>query len=296
MHCVHGQSRSCAVCIAFLMQCYFKKDSFFRSDVVTLSVKRAEINDIHEERILHVCYDIVKRSRPCMAVNPGFMQQLEIFRQMKCASKNVDGIGDIIPNSVRAPKTGSRMISSRAHATFRIFRAKGEFYRIGNITKDFCTIDEGQEKMYSCQKCSQRLFSSRNVVLEISEEENRQLPASDYWINSCGGEEYCRDRILSSGYINEYHERHLKHPQNVLKVEPMEWMRRDMSSKSQQLNSIGSQGVLSCPKCTQEIGRWDWCYPDLYSCILILMSKIELRTFTRRIKKEQLDSNAKKAV
>lgn len=56
VHCVYGQSRSAAVCVAFLM-----------------ATRRLP---------LRVAYDAVQRARPCIHINAGFLRQLELFERM----------------------------------------------------------------------------------------------------------------------------------------------------------------------------------------------------------------------
>lgn len=57
VHCVYGQSRSAAICVAYLM---------------------------HSRRLpLLEAYDVVQRARPCISINPGFLRQLELFQRMQ---------------------------------------------------------------------------------------------------------------------------------------------------------------------------------------------------------------------
>ncbi|RLN27100.1 hypothetical protein BBJ28_00023138, partial [Nothophytophthora sp. Chile5] len=65
VHCVYGQSRSAAICVAFLM-----------------ATQRLTMLE---------AYDIVQRARPCISINPGFLRQLELFQRMQ---NNPDIMGD----------------------------------------------------------------------------------------------------------------------------------------------------------------------------------------------------------
>jgi dual specificity phosphatase 12 len=56
VHCVYGQSRSAAVCVAFLM-----------------ATRRLSLRE---------AYDQVQRARPCIHINTGFLRQLELFERM----------------------------------------------------------------------------------------------------------------------------------------------------------------------------------------------------------------------
>ena len=71
VHCVHGQSRSCAVVVAYLMAVHLRECAGLSRYI-----------DEESTRLLHDCYEIVQQARPCMAINPGFVQQLEIYRRM----------------------------------------------------------------------------------------------------------------------------------------------------------------------------------------------------------------------
>ncbi|ETV84762.1 hypothetical protein, variant [Aphanomyces astaci] len=58
VHCVYGQSRSAAICVAFLM---------------------------HSEQLsLRQSYDRVQAARPCIYINSGFLSQLALFEAMQC--------------------------------------------------------------------------------------------------------------------------------------------------------------------------------------------------------------------
>ncbi|CAI5712722.1 unnamed protein product [Peronospora destructor] len=56
VHCVYGQSRSAAVCVAYLMAT--------------------------QGKTLLEAYDVVQQARQCISINPGFLRQLELFERM----------------------------------------------------------------------------------------------------------------------------------------------------------------------------------------------------------------------
>jgi protein-tyrosine phosphatase len=56
VHCVYGQSRSAAICVAFLM-----------------ATQGLTLLD---------AYNVVQSARPCISINPGFLRQLELFERM----------------------------------------------------------------------------------------------------------------------------------------------------------------------------------------------------------------------
>ncbi|EQC41804.1 hypothetical protein, variant [Saprolegnia diclina VS20] len=59
VHCAYGQSRSAAICVAFLMQ----------------------LDNLR----LPAAYAIVQAARPCIYINAGFLRQLELFDGMECS-------------------------------------------------------------------------------------------------------------------------------------------------------------------------------------------------------------------
>ena len=246
VHCVHGQSRSCSVCIAYLIDNH--------------------MNDPSAENLLQDCYNLVKTARPCMAVNPGFVKQLEFFRRMKCFQKAANQ---------NNKNTRGTFLQSSAHATFRLSSAKTQFYHRGNITK-FCPVDLSScRRFYSCKRCNTILLTDDNIVLELSDREITCLPTSDYWINSFGGKEYA---ILNkSNYCNDAMNRILRNRDNAINTEPMQWMRQSMSA-SIGGNTCNSHGILICPgRCAQEIGYFDLCHPDPFISVILTKSKMDIK-------------------
>jgi len=271
IHCVHGQSRSCAVAIAFLMHSqllHHRRESSQSHPIPSSSFSR----EFEIENSLHVCSAIVKKARPCMAVNPGFGTQLELYRRMVL-------IGVVSKRTIKETNNGvvPMVHQSRPHATFRTVRAKSDFTTSGQIPAKFCPVDDSSsKKRHVCNRCNEILIADHNIVLELSSREVARLPASEYWSNSSGGKEYAARNTSShdSSTPNDGFKMMLKHPETVWKVEPMEWMRSTMINTN---NTIDSRGTLVCPKCTQKVGVWDWCYPDLFSCILLLKAKLDVR-------------------
>ncbi len=114
----------------------------------------------------------------------------------------------------------------------------------------------------------------------FSADEISEMPISDYWNESLGGKQYAQSREFSEklDQPNILHERLLDYPKNIFKVEPMEWMRKDMMIKTNNIETgVKDRGILHCPKCGQELGRWDWCYRDIISSVLILKHKVVVR-------------------
>jgi hypothetical protein len=317
VHCVHGQSRSCAVCIAYLMHCQY---------LVLQQQQQQQQQEDEDDDVLRRCYNTVQSLRPCMAVNPGFVQQLEIFRQMKVvvmqetqqqqqkkmtSSLSSSSSTTELPSSCtdmmkHLPTTTTRR--SRAHATFRLFKARLEFYNSGHVETfgkhvlmtmpmEYPTGRRTRGEMYICRKCRDVLFTSLSVVLGGSCQDLRDnLPISEYWRDSAGGKEYYT-AVTSmakndnyNGNRNETIDRLVLHDEeSVLRVEPLKWMKRCMMKKKERkmqncneddandddATSFDSRGTLTCKTCSQTLGYWDWCYSDIYSTIVILKSKIE---------------------
>lgn len=215
VHCVHGQSRSCAVCVAHLLS---------------------------DGGDLHACYRRVREARPQMAINPGFVVQLEMFRRMKNAARG---------ERLEGP------IQSKAHAAFRSSRAKAEYYDDGRISR-FCPLVASGVGLVCCRNCRVGLFTESNVVDDWAEEEYSSLPVSEYWMDSKGGVDYRNSHLVPRKKENAVFEALLCDKGGVCKVEPMEWMRSIMLSNG----SVTSRGALLCPSCSSKIGYWDWCNED----------------------------------
>lgn len=281
VHCVHGQSRSCAVCIAYLMHRHY-----------LLRVDDQERDGGEVEDVLVCCYNIVQSVRPCMAVNPGFVEQLEIFRQMKVAT-SMRG-----ETQQQQQQQQQQHQFSRAHATFRLFKARLEYYNSGHVVtfgrqqQHVMTMSKechGKGDVHICRKCRNVLFTWVNIVLGGSSQDLREnLPVSEYWRYSAGGKEYMVTMANSSSdkTRNETMDRLLQDDESVLRVEPLEWMKKCMKTSPTQCDNndehdndnamtFHPRGTLTCQTCLQMLGYWDWCYSDIYSTIVILKSKIE---------------------
>ena len=294
VHCVHGQSRSCAVCVAYLMHQYMLHNNeadlrmmqFLDWDFSANCDNKCNVKHHHDmkqsQQLLHISYNYVMKSRPQMAINPGFVKQLEIFRQMKVAHAHAHAQGTLQNDKYRVNFKGERkenlflekekisssppIIQSRAHAYFRSFRSKSEFYYSGHITSNFSplvvqipapvsqentsrTTIQGNDKkniarndaesriiLYQCQNCHESLFTTMNIIQEWTEEQVSSLPISDYWRESQGGLEYM-NFISSNNSLNEKGDRNNQNDLfgkvlssqtiQILKLEPMAWMKKD---------------------------------------------------------------------
>lgn len=268
MHCVHGQSRSCTVCVAYLIHQAYQSSDFISN------------NYCGDNSLLHQCYNTIMKSRPQMAINPGFVQQLEIYRQMKMSQCYQ------MESENRSNKDIQKVyIQSRAHAYYRSFRLKSEFEYNGCVNKaKFCPfiiiqpgLKQGTNETYHCQKCHNPLFTNMNILHQWSQDDLSMLPISDYWKDSNGGLEYYNkyNNILNSNN-NKSEERRktkfqsaLAQEQDILKVEPMKWMKTLLCENS------SYEGNILCPNCSTTLGYYDWINRvDLPTIVIILKCKV----------------------
>ncbi len=269
VHCVHGQSRSCAVCVAYLIDISLR-NKLHGGDI------DGQINNSMSEQghmnVLHACYDQVIESRQQMAINPGFVKQLDIFCKMKNLqlsrlSATVGGGEEVM---MKKP-----MLTSRAFAYHRSFRAKTQFYHTGTISSQFCPLLlEKAHKIYKCKNCQMILFSDTNIIDDWTEDELSNLPASDYWKESQGGLDYMK--LYSSdkrgGEQNYNFQVLLTQKSKIHKVEPMKWM--EPLLKSHNGNIFEISGNINCPVCSTLLGYWDWLNDkDLAVALIILKNK-----------------------
>jgi hypothetical protein len=236
VHCVHGQSRSCTVCVAFLMRRQYSS--------VTSSTK-----------LLSSCYDQVQQCRPAMAINPGFVRQLDMFGRMGCGL------------------LGSPMekLSSRAYASFRSFRAKSQYqehcsasHKFPSVPSEWPAMMDAKPKLVSCSKCRKTVFCSFHVLDEWTEKS--LLPSSSYWADSLGGKEYQNQRATNPKVSPKFDWK------SVIEIEPMDWMLAQMLDSKTGL--LLERGKLSCPNCHGKIGFWDWTFPKLVSVVFIQKAKV----------------------
>jgi len=268
VHCIYGQSRSCCVCIAYLMRCCMEKN---------YSTSKYILNETFSEVLL---------KRPCMAINPGFIRQLQIYQKMlhhkiyndnRCTFNFHESIKDAPPQS-------------RAHATFRSMRVRSKYNENANDvsivnffhplipyndyfksyikTTTISLNNSPSISIYRCKKCRFALFSDLNIPWIWSDFDVSILPCSDYWKDSTSGNEFLKQ--YSSRLHNFSITKELcatKYP-----LEPMEWMKLSMFSDK---NMSLSEGKLSCPFCQSKIGTWNWSCLDPYVFIFISKSKFD---------------------
>jgi len=259
VHCVHGQSRSCAIVVAYLMRLSGKKST------------KASASSDDPRSLLHQCYRQVETARPCMAINPGFVRQLEIYRRMICCTLD------------RCDSSPTLPPMSRAYAAYRSFRARFEFEESGQVSKWFpatsATLGDIPKGCYRCRNCRQFLFFDSNIIDELTQEDELALPKSEYWATTAGGLEYSRAsssdtkakaRSSSKGPI-------ITDSDNAFRTEPMIWMQLQMEAPPSQggLLLTTRRGKLACPHCSSKIGSWDWEGADAWSSVFISPGRVE---------------------
>ncbi|RLN46924.1 hypothetical protein BBJ28_00003067 [Nothophytophthora sp. Chile5] len=107
VHCVYGQSRSAAICVAFLM-----------------ATQRLAMLE---------AYDVVQRARPCISINPGFLRQLELFQRMQ---NNPDVMGDTSAHAeLRTMIARQQRLKT---AIFQLFNVST--HRVGLLVADEATL------------------------------------------------------------------------------------------------------------------------------------------------------------
>lgn len=258
VHCVYGQSRSCAMCIAYLMYISIR----------SLSPSYASSN----KDLLSSCYLNLLEMRPCMAINPGFIRQLEIFRRMHCGiyKEQIRPIMSVINDKYYPPQ-------SKAYATFRSFRFMKDYYNHNDSSKllfhpmlpqnkeclkawvvQICNKkyeEVSSNAFYCCNKCRCVLFSNWNTpYLHNTLNEISKLPSSPYWEESEGGKIASATSYFQS---KKNKENGMMNYNNYYALEPMEWMKS--SGLTNSFTAVSKKEKLSCPKCKLKIGViYDW--------------------------------------
>lgn len=254
VHCVHGQSRSCAVTVAYLMATRLQ------------STSPSSYTDEENERLLYDCYELVHTARPCMAINPGFVQQLEIYRRMLLRRREM-----VNNKSTNIHVLKKCTFRSNAHAFFRASRAKFELCDFGTLVSalhpspnNLHHLEHG-EKLFRCRKCRRALFTSLNIIQQLCP--RKQLPESEYWLQSAGGKSY----VARNGQTKDTPMPSLGYPCaagieeiGTIQIEPIDWMKPVMSNMA---------GKIMCPECHQKIGNFDL-KADFCGSIRIVVSRL----------------------
>ena len=250
LHCTYGQSRSCSVCIAYLMA---HRLSLLSSDTV-------ENVRLFSDRLLHECYNFLIKRRKTMAINPGFMRQLEIYRRMLIArfwNKEDDSVF---------------LIKSRAHAYYRASRAKvSTSFTFFHSPFDLRDLPSG-EKIFRCRKCRVELFLQCNIIEEFKEDQIKKLPRSDIWRESTSGQSFKHGSMWSSSVAKRLEDPYISYgsDNSIYQIEPIEWARSQL-----ELSLLSHDRRICCPKCITKLGHFDRHAKSFYFCIEIVASKVD---------------------
>ena len=287
IHCVHGQSRSCAICIAFFMKIMVlhslqptevldnsnnhalyttiklrllavkSNHGFVNGDSISWKNEKQWVRSVG---VLWSCYNAVSESRPIMAINPGFIRQLEMFRRT-------------LVQRLDAPSCHTKsMVPSRAHASFRVFLSRAQYNDSGTVTNFFVPTNHARHFYYTCQTCSFSLCADVNIIYDVIDPST--LPASDYWKeNAVDGKIFYQNYDPTTSKTSEMAT--ATYFDQGIQIELMEWMRSSMIEQGNN-TVIMPKGRLKCPSCQTHVGYWDWCHDVIiYGPILILRHKIE---------------------
>uniref|UniRef100_A0A7S4I4S4 protein-tyrosine-phosphatase n=2 Tax=Odontella aurita TaxID=265563 RepID=A0A7S4I4S4_9STRA len=329
VHCVYGQSRSCAVCVAFLMRRELRrkllasrrsgaggKTALHRPGKFSEEDKGKEgkiiigVVDIEggvcDMDLLRQWYNFVESRRVAMAINPGFVRQLELFRRMGC------GLVRTSKGAEESNQEGSsnnpivkRPTMSRPHASFRSFKCCCEYRESGTVARFFpslaeyasATISKGEggrlkemiTECYRCFQCQTYLFHRDNVLDGWTKKDETSIPQSEYWSNSAGGRECIarwqhRSKVRSRSSAKGHNTALVGNCGKVIHVEPIKWMREQMllPSLSAGATELQCNGRLLCPVCGRKIGSWDFLQNETvssqpYACVSVISSKVEVR-------------------
>ncbi|KAM9897551.1 hypothetical protein OXX79_006816 [Metschnikowia pulcherrima] len=200
IHCAQGQSRSVTVVIAYLMYKY------------GLSVDQAT----------HAVRRKVSGAQP----NDGFVEQLNIFKEMNCEvdtdSKPYKSF--LVANSLRLDPSGGQL------------RQQGLWNSAG---RDSRSSAEGCKDGYNlrCKRC-------RTVLATEADIETHEAPGSDsrqsQFIKTAPNSRRIISAVDASKTCSHY-----------FVEEPMAWMGSELEKQDM-------EGKLCCPKCDAKVGGYSW--------------------------------------
>ena len=264
VHCAYGQSRSCAVCVAFLMK--LKWDI-----IVNRSYSEAKVDDtdLDSQQLLRDCYDDVMQARRCLAINPGFMRQLEIYRRMLTNQSNIVAKSEPISSPRDIP-------FSSAHAYFRAARINSEIITGSKNLSQLFPDPKGlrlsgfqiNEKTFRCRKCRTELFVKSNILEFIDTTKIENLPVSKFCRLSA------KRKSIVAGSLFALNYKHCDDPYLIqndpakLVIEPMDWMCKSIATSK-------LHGKVSCPNCNIKLGSYQSKHGDFCFTVDIISSKVE---------------------
>ncbi|PWW78896.1 dual specificity protein phosphatase 12 [Tuber magnatum] len=192
IHCAMGKSRSATILTAYLMA----------------SRRLAP----------HLALGIIKRVRPFVGPNSGFMQQLELYHQMEFAENVEDH--PIYQRWIYLRDVERSNAAGRAPERIHFRDAEAEIGRITRVEEGE-TPEEKGEMQLRCKKCRTTLASSTSFTPHMpkpaqpSHNEAPRQPCAHHFI------------------------------------EPLLWMKTELSKGE-------ISGKLECPKCKSKVGTYAW--------------------------------------
>ncbi|KAL6454500.1 YVH1 Tyrosine-protein phosphatase YVH1 [Candida maltosa Xu316] len=196
VHCAQGVSRSVAVIVEYLMQKY------------NLSLEQA----------LHA----VKRRVPEAEPNPGFMEQLKLYKEMnfKVDQTNPDYQAFLKQNSLKMDPSGDNL-------------REAVMAKIGNTPESKSTTNQD----YRCRRC-------RQVLANDSHMEDHETPGSDSRQSQFIKTAPHSRRIISA-------EKASNNCSHYFLREPVPWMKEELEKSE-------IEGKFLCPKCSSKVGGYSW--------------------------------------
>lgn len=198
IHCAQGQSRSVTVVLAYLMYKY------------KLSIKQA----------MHA----VKRKVPGAQPNVGFVEQLNVFKEMGCT----------VDKSSKAYRNFLIAYSLKLDPSGGLLRHQGVWQNTGKIAAG---SQDGGEFNLRCKRCRTILATDTDIEMhEAPDAESRQ----SQFIKTAPNSRRIVSAVEASKTCSHY-----------FVDEPMSWMGAELEKQD-------IEGKLCCPKCEAKVGGYSW--------------------------------------
>lgn len=201
VHCAQGQSRSVAIILAYLMYKY------------KLSVEQA----IHA----------IKRKSPAAQPNDGFVEQLQLFKEMGCEVQQKSKVykSFLIANSLKLDPSGG------------LLRQQGLWLSHETGSKSDEVSKNDSVFNLRCKRC-------RTVLAMETEIEKHERPDMNsrqaQFIKTAPNSRRIISAVDASKTCSHY-----------FVDEPLTWMTSELSKQDM-------EGKLSCPKCETKVGGYSW--------------------------------------
>ena len=268
VHCAYGQSRSCTVCVAYLMR--VKWDSvFYQSHAKESSEEIGIIRENFSQQLLSDCYEDVRQARPCIAINPGFMRQLEIYRRILTSESNILSELESKQMSTCSPFTS-------AYAYFRSSRIQSEIISCSHDLSPFFPSPASlrssgfqiKEKIFRCYKCRNELFVKSNIIESLGVICIESLPVSEFCRTSAKGKSFLAGSLFASNQKHSDDPYLIQSDSTKIEIEPLDWMRGS-------INVSKNHGKVCCPNCNVKLGTFENDPHNFCFTIQVIRSKVE---------------------